>query len=156
LLLSGCLEGCAGSGVWRNDERRRTPAQVSVRVPARVPRVKLATRRGSAYGRVERFLGRIPTERQRPTPADLQEQRRAAGEWLRKLREERGLSQRDLARLVGADYYTLVSQLESGRGRVPPERYSVWAQALEVEAKVFVKTLMQYYDPVTYALLFPE
>ncbi|HJU10985.1 MAG TPA: helix-turn-helix transcriptional regulator [Candidatus Binataceae bacterium] len=100
--------------------------------------------------------GRVQTARQRPTPSEVQELRRAAGDWLRKLREERGLSQRDLAKLVGADYYTLVSQLESGRGRVSPERYAVWAQAFGLEPKVFVKRLMRYYDPVSYNLLFPD
>ena len=86
----------------------------------------------------------------------MQELRRAAGEWLRKLREQRGLSQRDLARLVGAEYYTFISQLEMGRGRVPPDRYKVWADALGVPPKVFVKTLLRYYDPVTYGMLFDD
>ena len=78
------------------------------------------------------------------------------GEWLRKVREDQGFSQRDLTKRVGVDYYTLISQLETGRGRVPPERYALWAEALGIDARVFVKTLMQYYDPVTYAVLFPD
>src|SRR5690349_2049158 len=77
----------------------------------------------------------------RRSDPDVQELRRAAGDWLRKLREHRGLSQRDLARLVGADYYTFISQLEMGRGRVPPDRYKIWADALGVPPKVLVKTL---------------
>lgn len=100
--------------------------------------------------------GRWKTEKQRPNASDVQELRRAGGEWLRKLREDRGLSQRDLANLVGAGYYTRISQLETGRGKIPPELYAVWAEALGVDAKLFVKMLMRYYDPVTYAVLFPE
>lgn len=92
----------------------------------------------------------------RRSDPDVQELRRAAGEWLRKLREQRGLSQRDLAKLVGAEYYTFISQLEMGRGRVPPDRYRVWAEALGVTPKVFVKTLLRYYDPVTYEMLFED
>lgn len=86
----------------------------------------------------------------------MQELRRAGGQWLRKLREHRGFSQRELAKRVGADYYTFISQLETGRGRVPPDRYQLWAEALGIDAKLFVKTLLQYYDPVTYAVLFPD
>lgn len=84
----------------------------------------------------------------------VQELRREAGLWLKELRERRGLSQRQLASLLGADYYTFVSQLETGRGRIPPDRYRQWAEALDIEPAEFVKTLMQYYDPVTYGILF--
>jgi transcriptional regulator with XRE-family HTH domain len=91
---------------------------------------------------------------QRRTDPDVQELRRAGGIWLRGLREKCRLSQRDLARLVGAEYYTFISQLETGRGRVPPDRYRVWAAALQVEPELFVKELMMYYDPITYDILF--
>src|ERR1700712_4265015 len=90
---------------------------------------------------------------QRRADPDVQELRRAGGSWLRELREPRGLSQRDLGRLVGAEYYTFISQLETGRGRVPPDRYRVWAEALEVDAGAFVRQLLSYYDPVTYDIL---
>ena len=68
----------------------------------------------------------------------------------------KGASQRDLAKLVGADYYTFISQLETGRGRVPPDRCEVWAKALGIEPKPFVKTLLRFYDPVTYEILFED
>jgi transcriptional regulator with XRE-family HTH domain len=84
------------------------------------------------------------------------ELRQQAGRWLRELREARGLSQRRLANRVGAEYYTFVSQLEAGRGRIPPDRYTAWAAALGVEPKVFVQTLMRYYDPVTYEIVFAD
>jgi transcriptional regulator with XRE-family HTH domain len=82
--------------------------------------------------------------------------RNQAGNWLRELRENRGLSQRELAERVGAEYYTFISQLENGRGRIPPDRYLVWADALGVEPRAFVRTLMSYYDPVTYNIIFGE
>jgi transcriptional regulator with XRE-family HTH domain len=72
------------------------------------------------------------------------------------MREQRGLSQRDLAKLVGAEYYTFISQLEMGRGRVPPDRYKLWTDALGIAPRVFVKTLLQYYDPITYGMLFDD
>lgn len=94
------------------------------------------------------------THAQRLSDPDVQELRRSAGVWLRGLRESRGLSQRDLASQVGAEYYTFISQLETGRGRVPPDRYEAWARALDVDVRSFVKTLLSYYDPITYRVLF--
>ena len=82
--------------------------------------------------------------------------RKQAGRWLKALREEQGLSQRQLAQRVEVEYYTFISQLEAGRGRVPPERYEIWARALGMEPRPFVKHLMQYYDPVTHAILFGD
>jgi len=80
--------------------------------------------------------------------------RTEAGNWLRELREARGLSQRELARKVDAEYYTFISQIEHGRGRIPPDRYLAWADALGVDAREFVRGLMSYYDPVTYEIVF--
>jgi transcriptional regulator with XRE-family HTH domain len=91
----------------------------------------------------------------RSDPA-VQELRRSAGLWLKELREKRGLSQRQLAKMVGAEYYTFVSQLETGRGRIPPDRYRQCAEALGVPAPEFVRTLLRFYDPVTHGILFGE
>jgi transcriptional regulator with XRE-family HTH domain len=84
----------------------------------------------------------------------VQELRREGGRWLRKCREEAGLSQRELAQLVGAEYYTFISQLETGRGRIPPDRYHIWAEALKIPPKDFVQSVLRFYDPVTYGILF--
>jgi len=94
------------------------------------------------------------THPQRRTAKLTQKLRDHAGRWLRELREKRGLSQRDLAQKVGAEYYTFISQLEHGRGRIPPDRYLLWADALGVEPREFVRGLMAYYDPVTYGIIF--
>ena len=93
---------------------------------------------------------------QRRTNSDVLEMRREGGRWLKELREKRGLSQRDLANSVQTEYYTFISQLENGRGRIPPDRYHVWAEALGVTPREFVTNLMKYYDPVTYDILFGE
>jgi len=85
---------------------------------------------------------------------EVQELRRAGGLWLKELREKRGLSQRQLANLVGAEYYTFISQLETGRGRIPPDRYHQWAKALQVKPSEFVRAVMKYYDPITHSILF--
>ena len=96
------------------------------------------------------------THPQRRSSALTQKLRNRAGSWLRELREQRGLSQRELAAQVGAEYYTFISQLETGRGRIPPDRYLAWAHALGVDKREFVRTLMSFYDPVTYSILFDE
>jgi transcriptional regulator with XRE-family HTH domain len=91
---------------------------------------------------------------QKRTANDVQDLRREAGCWLKARREEAGLSQRDLAALVGADYYTFISQLETGRGRIPPDRYEAWAKALGIEPRAFVTEILKFYDPSTYRILF--
>jgi transcriptional regulator with XRE-family HTH domain len=91
---------------------------------------------------------------QRRSDKLTQKLRTEAGLWLRDLREKRGLTQREMAQRVGAEYYTFISQLENGRGRIPPDRYLVWAEALGVEPREFVLGLMSYYDPVTYQIIF--
>ena len=91
---------------------------------------------------------------QRRSAIEVQDLRREGGRWLKELRERAGLSQRELATRVGAEYYTFISQLETGRGRIPPDRYVQWAKALDIDARDFVHDLMRYYDPLTYDILF--
>lgn len=91
---------------------------------------------------------------QRTSEKEVQEFRRNGGEWLRDLRQKRNLSQRQLAQKVSVDYYTFISQLENGRGRIPPDRYQDWADALGVPVSSFVFNIMRFYDPVTFELLF--
>jgi transcriptional regulator with XRE-family HTH domain len=91
---------------------------------------------------------------QRRANGDVQELRREGGKWLKEQRERAGLSQRQLAEQVGAEYYTFISQLETGRGRIPPDRYLVWAEALKLPPRKFVEEIMRFYDPVTYEILF--
>lgn len=94
------------------------------------------------------------TNPQRRSTELTQSLRNQAGRWLCELRQNRGLSQRDLAQKVGAKFYTFISQLEHGKGRIPPDRYLIWAVALGVEPREFVGKLMSYYDPVTYDVIF--
>jgi transcriptional regulator with XRE-family HTH domain len=85
---------------------------------------------------------------------DVARLRQEAGMWLRALREEAGLSQRDLSRHLDLDYYTFISQIESGKGRVPPNQYAAMAKALHVEPHDFAKHMLRFYDPITYEMLF--
>ena len=47
--------------------------------------------------------------------------RKQAGTWLKELRARAGLSQIELADVLGFKYYTFISQVENGFGRVPTE-----------------------------------
>jgi transcriptional regulator with XRE-family HTH domain len=96
------------------------------------------------------------TNPQKCNTSDTLELRREAGRWLRDRREAQGLSQRQLAEKVGTDYYTFISQLETGRGRIPPDKYRIWAEALGLNPREFVFALLPFYDPVTYEILFSE
>jgi transcriptional regulator with XRE-family HTH domain len=82
--------------------------------------------------------------------------RREAGRWLAELRTEAGMSQRDLAEAVGSEFYSFISQIENGKGRIPPDKYRLWAKALGVDAQNFVRELLRYYDPITHKILFGE
>ena len=95
-------------------------------------------------------------ELHKTTPQESKEQRAALGLWLKTLREDQGLSQRDLADRLSLDYYTFISQLENGRGKIPAHRYAEWAEALGQAPRDFVKNLLRHYEPSTYHLLFDE
>lgn len=79
-----------------------------------------------------------------------------AGLWLRARREEKSLSQRELAERVGALYYTFISQIEAGRGRIPADRYAAWAEALEMEPRAFAISMLRFYEPATHTLIFGD
>jgi len=82
--------------------------------------------------------------------------RKEGGAWLRQRREAVGLSQRELAECVEVGYYTFVSQIEAGRGRIPAERYGIWADTLKMNGKDFVRSIMAFYEPTTYQILFGD
>ena len=80
--------------------------------------------------------------------------RKQAGTWLKELRGRAGLSQIELAAMLGFKYYTFISQVENGFGRVPTESLEAWARALHVEPSKFARELLGYYDPELHRLLF--
>src|SRR4051794_13909885 len=91
---------------------------------------------------------------QRRKTDEVRNLRREGGQWLKSLREARNLSQSQLAAKLGSDHYTFISQVESGRGRIPPDRYGDWAIALGVPGYEFTRELLRYYDPPLFDMLF--
>ena len=67
----------------------------------------------------------------RNTP-NAKQLRKEAGMWLKELRQQAGLSQIELAARLQLKYYTFISQIETGYGRVPTEAMEAWAKALGV------------------------
>ena len=86
--------------------------------------------------------------------AEVKNLRKAGGAWLKQCRLSRGLTQLQVADAVGLGNYTMVSMIEAGRGRIPPESYALWASVMGLNSQEFVKEIMQYYDPITYSILF--
>jgi transcriptional regulator with XRE-family HTH domain len=80
--------------------------------------------------------------------------RKQAGAWLKELRAKSGLSQIQLADRLGFKYYTFVSQVENGFGRVPTDSMEAWALALGVNPSHFAKHLISFYEPELYRLLY--
>jgi transcriptional regulator with XRE-family HTH domain len=80
--------------------------------------------------------------------------RKQAGAWLKELRGRAGLSQIELAARLGFKYYTFISQVENGFGRVPTESMEAWARALSVDPATFARRLLAFYDPEMHRLLF--
>ena len=82
--------------------------------------------------------------------------RKRAGAYLKGLREEAKLTQADIAKRLGLEYYTFISQIETGLTRLPPEHYPAYADTVGVPVNELAKHLLRFYDPLTYAALFPE
>lgn len=82
------------------------------------------------------------------------ELRKKAGAWLQEQRNAVGLSQIDLAGQLGLKYYTFVSQVENGFGRVPADSMEAWARALQIAPPEFARHLLRFYEPELHRLLF--
>ena len=78
----------------------------------------------------------------------------AVGAWLQSLREQAGISQNDLAKLVGVDK-AFISKVENGKLRIPSGRIEGWASAVGWSVQDLAKELLRRYEPATFALLFP-
>ena len=85
---------------------------------------------------------------------DAKQRRKQAGDWLKERRSAAGLSQIELAAQLGLKYYTFISQVENGFGRVPIETMEAWARALRVEPAAFARKLTSLYEPELFRLLF--
>jgi len=82
------------------------------------------------------------------------ELRKKAGDYLKRTREKAEMTQSDMAKAIGVEYYTMISQIENGKSRLPPDKMQAWAEATKTDPAEFAKRLLQYYDPFTWQMLF--
>lgn len=82
--------------------------------------------------------------------------RKEGGAWLKRCRQEAGLTQKELADRVGFDYYTFISQIESGAGRVPDAAFAAYSRALNIPRDEFSEQMLRYYSPIIYEGLKPR
>jgi transcriptional regulator with XRE-family HTH domain len=82
--------------------------------------------------------------------------RAEGGDYIKRLRLDAGLTQRELADALGLKYYTFISQLENGQGRLPPNLYVKTARVFNVSVKQFALDMLSFYDPHTHAAITTE
>ena len=80
--------------------------------------------------------------------------RQLGGAWLRKQREQRKLSQRDISEQLGIDSHTFISAIESGGPSLPEDRWEEYAKILGIDWSNFCKSMMMYFKPDIYKALF--
>jgi transcriptional regulator with XRE-family HTH domain len=78
------------------------------------------------------------------------ERRTQFGQIIKSLRLAAGLTQDQLATLVQQEYFTFISQVETGRCRIPAADTELWARILGVDPQAFAKECVRYYEPVGY------
>ena len=79
--------------------------------------------------------------------------KRAEGEWLRGLREDREMTQRDVANALGTSPAT-VSRMENGADHIPRERVAQFAEIFGIDPVDFHKRVLSYRDPWSYVGIF--
>jgi len=95
-----------------------------------------------------------PATRERMTA--LRERRAAWGRIIRQCRVDRGFTTRTLAETVGIVTPTLISAIESGRGRLPEGVLAGWALALGMEPSEFAAGYLSAFEPDAFAALRPN
>ena len=85
------------------------------------------------------------------------EERFIFGQFLKRHRNARGFTQPQLAERVGQNYFTVISQIENGSGKIPQTDIELWAQALNLNTQDLAKAFVKAYDrPLFDALFAPE
>src|SRR4051794_1931338 len=82
------------------------------------------------------------------------EYRRAVGDFIVEKRLARGLTQLQLAKMLGLRD-TAISAIELGRNSLPPERADEMAEALGLNKRAFGKFLLRHTNPWLYAMIWP-
>ena len=65
-------------------------------------------------------------------------------------REAAGFTQEQFAKLVGQSYFTMISQVECGRVRIPPADTERWALILGLDTQAFAARCVFAYECTEY------
>ncbi len=94
------------------------------------------------------------SDKKRQSLEDAKLNRKRAGDYIKMLRKRQGLTQAELAKAVGIEYFSFISAVETGANRVPPESVEIWAKALGQDRRDFAKMLLNFYDPAMFKAIF--
>jgi transcriptional regulator with XRE-family HTH domain len=78
------------------------------------------------------------------TSGDLRQQ---AGRLLKQWRTAAALTQMEVAKRVGVEYYSFISAIEQGKSVIPLDKFDLWADALKRDKSDFARTMLKYYHP---------
>ena len=76
--------------------------------------------------------------------------RHEIGRTIKSLRQAAQLTQSQFAKLVGQEYLSMVSQVETGRVRLPAQDTELWARILGADVQAFAKECVRCYEPEGY------
>ncbi|MDN3519282.1 helix-turn-helix domain-containing protein [Aquisalimonas lutea] len=89
--------------------------------------------------------------------SEYKDLRKQAGKMIKTYRQQAGMSQMEMAKRLNLDYYTFISQVETGVRRLPTEEIEHWARALDIQdVQGFARSLLRHYDPLMYDLCFKK
>ena len=111
-------------------------------MPPRLHSVPLTRKKKSVRGRSRRG--------NRSERESKEERRKAAASYLRELRSIAGITQKELADNLGYRYTTVISQVETGIIRLPPDKLVPWAESLKQSPKEFARKILAFYEPEWY------
>jgi transcriptional regulator with XRE-family HTH domain len=89
-------------------------------------------------------------------PAREEQARKAAGRWLKACRVAAGLSLGEMLKRLPGGTRALISNWESGFGRMTPAYYEPWSRAVGLPPRFVAQTLLGFYMPFLYEPLFGE
>ena len=76
-----------------------------------------------------------------------------AGNFLKSLREEKGLYQREVGHRLGLAYPSIVTRWESGSKKLPINKFYSMSRILSIDSHRFAVFMMRCYYPELYACL---
>ena len=84
------------------------------------------------------------------------ERRRGFGQRMKRVREDLQMTQLDMANATDQTYFTFISQVESGKAKIPTRDLSKWAKALKLDTYEFAKSYLKAVDQHLFEAIFEK